>query len=125
MASFDLRGDREMRRKLEALEKAFPRRVAGALRQEAEVIMTRSKRDFVPVDLGTLRSSGHVEDPKIGVDGTISVTLAYGSAAAPYALIQHENPDFRHTVGTWKYLEKPLRAAKGGMEARLARRLKL
>jgi hypothetical protein len=95
-----------------------------ALRIEGERIMTRSKQEFVPVDLGALRASGHVQEPtRRGKD--VEVVMAYGGPAAPYALIQHENPDFRHRVGQWKYLEQPMREAEPGMADRLAKALSL
>jgi len=53
----------------------------------------------VPVDKGTLRSSGRVEGPAAGV-----VSLSFGGATAPYALVQHEDVSLHHTVGEARYL---------------------
>lgn len=123
-ASFQLKGSRAMQRRMRRIARTQVGRVEGALRMEAEEIMTRSKRDFVPVDLGALRTSGHVKPPeRSGRD--VSVTLAYGGPAAPYALIQHEALHFSHRVGGPKYLERPLRDAIPGMNQRLAKRLGL
>jgi hypothetical protein len=95
------------------------RAAAGALFREGERIMTRSKRDFVPVLTGALRASGRVEPPQIA--GTeITVILGYGGASAPYALVVHEDLQAHHTVGSAKYLEIPRNEAVAGMDARLA-----
>lgn len=119
-----LDGTAKMAARLERLATRFPDDVARALYFRAEKCMTRSKRDFVPVDLGPLRSSGHVEPPvrSMGRFGnTIKVALVYGGPAAPYALAVHEHPS-AHSPPSWrgvvvtfsppghgaKYLERPL-----------------
>jgi hypothetical protein len=91
----------------------------------AEKIMADSK-DLVPVDTGTLRSSGVVLPAAI-TGTTVSVTLGYGGAAAPYARMVHENPRAGKTgglspsgmpyktwakVGQWKFLEIPFVRAR-------------
>lgn len=89
--SFEIKGIKGMQQRIDRIVKRIPDAAEQALRIEAEVIMTRSKQGFVPVDLGTLRSSGHVSDPvRHGKD--VEVTLAFGGAAAPYALAVHEHP---------------------------------
>ena len=106
------------------LPKTGVQQMTRALVLEAERVMTISKRDFVPVDLGTLRGSGHVAPPEIS--GTrVTVTLGYGGAASAYALIQHERTDFHHTVGQSHYLSTPVKAAAAGMGQRLARSMNL
>jgi hypothetical protein len=131
----ELRGAKTMQRKLETMARRFPDRVAGALRIEAELVMTRSKREFVPVDLGVLRSSGHVRDPE-RQGKEVSVTMAYGGAAAAYATAVHEHPS-GSSPPSWqgktvhfspdgrgpKYLERPMREAIPGMAERMAARL--
>lgn len=121
---FRLSGLANVGKALSSIIDDFEDVVGRALYQEGEAIMTDSKENFVPVDLGTLKSSGHVDQPRrSGKD--VTVLLAYGGAAAPYALIQHENPDFIHTVGSWKYLEKPLNVALSGMAQRVAAKLEM
>jgi len=95
-----------------------PRAMAAALLQEAEAIMAKSK-PLVPVDVGNLKSSGHVQLPSI-VGLSASVTFGYGGPAVKYAWHVHENLLARHTVGQAKYLEQPLLEAKAGMLARIA-----
>ena len=98
--------------------------LGGALNLEGEVIMTRSKDVFVPVDLGPLRASGFVEQPEYSAHEA-SVTLGYGGVAKDYALIQHENMEFHHPgQGGPKYLERPVREAQVGLGNRLARRIR-
>ena len=107
--------------------------VGEAAHVEAEKTMARSKNDFVPVDLGALKNSGHVA-PLVVEGKKAIIELGYGGPAAPYALAVHEIPppggggysqaamDARieggnlsaptrtatHKVGQWKYLEQPL-----------------
>lgn len=140
-ATFELKGTKAMQRKIERIAQQFPNKIERALRIEAELVMTDSKRNFVPVDLGTLRSSGHVGNvERKGKD--LSVTLDYGGAAAPYALAVHEHPS-DHSPPSWegkaltdisdwskdgrgpKYLERPLMAAIPGMARRIAAALRL
>ncbi len=112
-----IKGVKELQAKLAELAKEYPEIAKAALYRQAEMrIMTPSKRDFVPVRDGHLRNSGHVvADPD-----KIKVTLGFGGPAGignvggtnsedvGYAIVQHENLDFKHTVGEAKYLEKPL-----------------
>lgn len=91
----------------------------SALFQEAEAIMGRSKRDFVPVQTGALRASGHVTKPEETSFG-YKVTLGFGGPSAPYALKVHEDLRAFHPHGTSKYLETPLLEAEKGMTGRIA-----
>lgn len=81
------------------------------LRMIGEEIMTDVKASApghgVPVDEGTLRSTGLVEGPVALGSGT-RVTLSFGGPAAPYALAQHERLDYNHTVGEARYLVRGL-----------------
>lgn len=65
-----------------------PEALAAALFQEAEAVMAESKRE-VPVDMGTLRNSGFVDEPTI-MHGEVEVTMGYGGSASAYALWVHE-----------------------------------
>jgi hypothetical protein len=112
-----VRGVDEVCRNLDLYgEKAIQATERG-LYEEAEIVMAASKR-LVPVDTGTLRSTGHVRRPISGAHG-ISVTMGYGGPAAPYALVQHEEHHEKK-----KYLETPFLAAMRGISARLAKRIK-
>lgn len=114
-----------MQAKLRRLIQKFPDKIRAVLRFHAELIMTVSKRDFVPVDLGTLRSSGFVDQPTRGSGRLISIDLFYGGPAAPYAIRQHEDLRLRHTVGSAEYLKRPLENKTGTLAADMARDLNI
>ena len=117
-----LRGSRELRRELKRRGRQAPKALARALFQEAEQIMSVSKR-LVPVDTGALRASGHVQLPVIR-GKKVKVVLGYGGAAAPYAVFVHEKQARHNPPTQWKYLEKPLFQAVPGMAGRIAKRLR-
>jgi hypothetical protein len=110
---------------LKSLGDKGPKALGGALFREGESIMGDSKEKFVPVVTGNLRSSGHVDKPKITTKGA-SVELGFGGPAAPYALAVHENPNTGKTaegsrVGEWKYLETPYKQHLKDMDERVAK----
>jgi len=126
-----LEGDEEMIRELNKIINEFPKKVASSMYKRAEEVMTISKRDFCPVDIGTLQGTGFVDQPEIenttfGKGGNISVQLSYGGPAAPYATEQHENLFLVHPgKGESKYLETPLKAAARTMASDIAKDIKL
>lgn len=101
---------------LEAFGDGAQRELISALYREAQSILTDS-REEVPVDTGALRSSGHAERLH---DGALA---GYGGTATPYALRQHEELNYRHTVGKAKYLEDPYKRHASDMDDRIAREL--
>lgn len=124
-----------MEQKLRRMAAQFPSKVKRALRIEAELIKTDSQQNYVPVDLGTLRSSAQVSDAEIrGRD--VEVSISYGGAASDYAAAVHEHVS-EHSPPSWqgtdvqfspqgrgpKYLERPLMAAVRGMDGRIAARI--
>ena len=136
MARVVIIGEKALQARLRAIAIKVPAKVGAALFQEAEEIMTVSKRDHVPVapDGGTLRGSGFVNPPEFGLGGDISVTLGFGGPAAPYAEAIHEHPsgaspptwegktlDFHLGGDRTKYLERPLLKAVPGMGRRIAK----
>ena len=68
----------------------------------------------VPVDTGVLRGSGIVTGP----DPSGAVALTFGGAAAPYAIRQHEELGYRHTVGEARYLIRGVQRWEAGGNAR-------
>lgn len=123
----EFKGQQDVARNLLAIADQLPARAAGALFRRAEAIMADSKENYVPVDVGVLQSSGHVELPVI--DGRdITVTMGFGGSASAYALAIHEHLS-EHSPRSWrvaeqtgagvhfskggpKYLERPLMAAE-------------
>lgn len=111
--------------------------IGGALYRRAQKIMSDSKEHYVPVDLGPLKSSGHVHPPEY-LGRTVTVALTYGDASIAYALAVHEHPS-KHDPPSWqgvnvkfspsgtgpKYLERPLMAAVPTLPAELAKDLNL
>ena len=101
----------------------------NALRDEADKL--------VPVDTSQLINSGFTK----AVQGsTPEVDVGYGGAAAPYAVVVHENPRSGKTgglspsgkpykrwakVGQWKYLEKPFKERVAGFTDRIAASLRM
>jgi hypothetical protein len=93
--------------------------VGPALWDVANEVMAEAKRR-TPVETGSLRSSGHVSSPMQLVDGW-SVKLAFGGAAAPYAIYVHEDLDVHHDAPTGaKFLEGPVKEADGNIADTLA-----
>jgi hypothetical protein len=90
-----------------------------ALNASGEMVMTISKRDFVPVQTGLLQGSGFVEEAEQRGDLVVT-TLGYGGAARDYAVAVHEAPP------TWgqgknKYLSKPLYMLSGDVPRWMAK----
>jgi len=74
---------------------------ADALECAAFEIAEKSA-DLCPVDTGNLKSSLYILLDR----ESLSVKIGY---KAPHAWIQHEK-HYKHKIGEWKYLEKPLDA---------------
>ena len=131
--TFTMEGLDKLTRRLDKSGKLSPHAMAGPLKLEAELIMTKAKK-LTPVDLGTLRASGHVKKPVI-TRKTAKVLLGFGGAASAYALAVHEHPS-RSSPSSWrggvsftsggpKYLERPVKEARKGFGRRVARHLDL
>lgn len=113
-----LEGVPESIARLASLPAEVTKALSGALYKEGWAILTDSQR-LVPVETGTLRSSGTVSTPKTDGD-IVDVEIGYGGAAQDYAIVQHERMDFQHPHGGQaKYLEQPALEHVTGMEARL------
>lgn len=107
--------------------------MGGALYREGQGILAASQ-GLVPIDTGTLRSSGYVTEPE-RAEGRITVEIGYGGPAAKinpksgessdgYAIIVHENLEAHHPVGGAKFLELPFNQATRGMGRRIADAMK-
>ncbi len=126
-----LEGMESLLRRIKKADEKAVRQMEGALFTEADRIMTKAKRR-TPVDLGTLRSSGFVDEPT-RKRNRVTVRMGFGGAASAYALAVHEHPS-RYSPPTWsdnvnfspghtgpKYLETPVREAQKGLGRRVAR----
>jgi len=116
-----IKGMKELKKALKSKGNQANEALAKALYQEAETIMNQAKR-ITPVDTGTLRNSGHVQQPKI-TRNAVEVMMGFGGAAE-YAIYVHENIHVRHRVGQAKFLEQPLNQAASGLSQRLASRIR-
>lgn len=96
--------------------------LADALYLEAELIMTDSKMNYVPVDSGMLRNSGTVLKPVVDSNG-VTVVLGYGGPSADYAVVVHEYPP-SYGQGKNKYLSKPLNKAERGLLNRVSEHMR-
>lgn len=111
-----------LRRALAAAGERANEALAAAVADEADAVMAESKRR-APVDTGTLRSSGTVA-PVERRRGKVRVEMGYGGAASAYALVQHEEMGYNHTVGEAKFLERPLRERAPKVAGNLATRVR-
>lgn len=117
-------GTRALNARLLGAAAGAPKALATTLFLEAHRILARSIR-ITPRDTGALRSTGHVEPPKVTSRGA-EVVLGYGGPAAPYAVYVHEITTSYHEPPTQaKYLEQPVLEATRGLSQRLGLSLKL
>lgn len=93
LGNFDIRGIPEVKQRLMLEKEKVERAVNRAIVSVANDIFNRADQ-LVPVDEGILRSSGRLDvKPK---QAGIEVTITYGGASIPYAIVQHERLDFWH-----------------------------
>lgn len=122
----DITGLDDVLRRMTAVGVSVEAASEGALAEIAENIVGDAK-EIVPIDLGALKSSGHVLAPeRRGND--VTCAMGFGGQSADYAEIVHENlsPSVQwQTPGTGpKYLEKPFLAATATFTARIAAHLR-
>jgi hypothetical protein len=90
MGKFEVRveGMEELQAQLKELAKAYPRETFSALVEEAELLMTDSKKEVNVgnTDVAALKNSGYVKPD----EATATVEVGYGGVAAPYAVLVHE-----------------------------------
>jgi hypothetical protein len=101
------------------------RDAAIALYQEGEIELTEMKRR-TPVETDALRTSGHLEEPRIGLGGfgkDIEVPIRFGGPSAGYAVIVHEDLEALHPVGQAKYVESVILESAPYLAARVAKRM--
>lgn len=93
LGNFDIRGIPEVKQRLMLEKEKVERAVNRAIVSVANDIFNRADQ-LVPVDEGILRSSGRLDvKPK---QAGIEITITYGGASIPYAIVQHERLDFWH-----------------------------
>jgi hypothetical protein len=122
--SSELKGYEKMSRQLTNLMKGMTNEGASALFAEAQIEKTESMKR-TPVDTGNLKASHLVMPPVIRNNVDVSVTIAVGGPAAPYAMPVHENLDADHKSGQAKFLESTLKESAPYIAKRVARRIDL
>lgn len=128
--SIELTGIKELAKLVNTGGDRALRALAKGLYLEATMAFNESQT-LVPVDTGILRSSGHVNSPKMDTE-SVEITIGYGGPATPYALFVHERiyaPSGKkvyHKPPTRaKYLETPVKRRAKGMGGRLTQLVKL
>lgn len=110
-------GGREMANNLRGLARKVEAAAERAVFKFANIEMTEMKRR-TPVDTGTLRDSGKVDEP-IRRGNELSVTLGFGGAAEEYALDVHEDLEAFHRVGQAKFASSVLNESEPHFESRV------
>ncbi len=136
--AFTLTGLDTMEKKMLAIAARAPVKFGQQLRLEGEGIRILSIREYVPINLGTLKNSSRVHGPDFGfAASSIEVSITFGGAASAYALAIHEHPSsssppswkgkvikFNRQGGAQrgvKYLERPMKFRARGMSSRIAK----
>lgn len=107
MGNVKVTGSRQLTAMLNKIGKEGGKVAEAALYQGGQKILAAAIPQ-TPRDTGALRNSGNVSLPSNGV-----VEVYFGGPAAPYAYIVHENPNARHPVGNYKYLENAVTSQRG------------
>lgn len=105
---------KKVQRQLTAIKKQGRRAANDAMSEEANRILSRSKK-LVPVKSGRLRDSGKVKTDKTGSGVEHEVVFD-----APYAFSVHERTDIKHPRGRAKYLEIAAKEQARGLAKRVA-----
>jgi len=102
----EIDGSAQAARKLRGSREDIVKQFERGLRLSGEIIMGEARDIYVPVDTGTLKSTGHVIGPTTNKRTSI-VDLAFGGPAASYALEVHETNKAYNNGKVWKYLQTP------------------
>lgn len=105
---------REVVRLVDSAEK----QAAAELLREGEELMAESQEE-VPRRTGDLARSRFVI-----LEGSLPDVEVRVGYTASYAVPVHERP-LNYRVGKWKYLEDPFQRRAAGMDARIAKRIRL
>ena len=117
-----IKGIKEVKKNLREYPHKTLKALGKATYEESQIILGESKKQC-PVDTGTLRSTGHVTEPKY-TKSSVEVQIGYGGAAAPYAIYVHERLDLRHKVGKAKFLEDPMKEALPKLPGSISERMR-
>lgn len=118
----ELKGAKQLKRKLEQLATAYPEATGRAIHDEAVDIFAESQR-LVPEDTSALKLSGYVSPPEMEAGGP-TVEIGYGNlegGPVDYAVYVHEGPqkNWQKPGASNLFLLKPAQQAVQGMEGRI------
>jgi len=123
--SFAMRGDKELRFRLEQLSRTMPEHAGRAMVNEADR-QARIAAERTPWKTGALAKSV-ASSARAEVDGH-DITARYGfgggSGELPYAVVQHY-AKYKHDRGERLWLEKTAKKERGRMLKEIARDLTL
>ena len=91
------------------------RRAAGHVAED----MLREMKQRTPVDEGILRGTLHLIGPEWHGD-VLEMAWVAGGPSAQYAIVQHENEEYSHTVGESKFITKVVDARASEIDDAIA-----
>lgn len=119
VVSVQLTGDEEVMRNLIKYADIYTKETREALKQEADLIMSESKKEC-PIDTGRLRSSAYVQAQNSG-----DVVVEMGYSDVDYAIYVHEDlTKYHHYPTKAKFLEDPLNRAAPELAGKICDRVK-
>lgn len=123
-ASFEIRGTKQVNRKLQDYADLFPEVAADALFDQMHDVLEPEVYESTPEKYGDLRSTIRTEE-SVRKGKIISCSIVAGGDEAPYALFVHEDLDAFHPIGDAKYIERPLNRAARSFGQELGARLQV
>jgi hypothetical protein len=116
---FDERGLAHAYAVLDTMEREVQEPIATSLGESFEIVLARSKQEFVPIDTGFLSSTGFVLVDRSGSD-----IVARIGFTADYAAAVHETNKNYKGGRQWKYLETPMKESLPDIAAKCQADLK-
>jgi len=123
MPSQRLLGSRAQRNRLRKFIAEVPK-IVGEETDKLMVRVQRNARRRAPLDTGRLRKGISVTSTRRGTF-RISVHAKNPKTGYDYALIQHNNPEYKHPVGEYLFVSKAMKEELDLFERRIRRRLKI
>lgn len=123
MPSQRLLGSRAQRNRLRKFIAEVPE-IVGEETDKLMVRVQRNARKRAPLDTGRLRKGISVTSTRRGTF-RISVHAKNPKTGYDYALIQHNNPEYKHPVGEYLFVTKAMKEELDLFERRIRRRLKI
>jgi hypothetical protein len=123
MPYIKLSGSRAQRERLKRLIAEVPK-IVGEETDKLMVRVQRNARKRAPLETGRLRKGIKITSTRRGTF-RISVRAKNPKTGYNYALIQHNNPEYKHPVGEYLFVTKAMKEELDLFERRIRRRLKI